>query len=125
MADIALINQDIVASNFGDILIVSDDDDIIQMAVNNIMTVYGANEFHPTIGNTVYNGRYKMTENGLKEIASRCKDAIMCDHRVANVIEIVAKNISTIDNYGRCEVSFTLITTYGAQLSSNVTVSLM
>ena len=125
MADIALINNDIVASNFGDILIVDDDSDIIQMAINNIMTIYGTNEFHPNIGNTVYNGRYKMSENGLREIASRCKDAIMADYRVANVIEIIARNASTIENYGLCEVSFVLITTYGAQLSSNVAITLI
>jgi hypothetical protein len=125
MADIAFINGDIMASNFGDILIVNDDDDITQMAINNIITVRGANEFHPNIGNTVYNGRYKMSENGLKEIANRCKDAIMSDNRVANVIEIVARNISTLDNYGKCEISFVLITIYGKQLSSNVTISLI
>lgn len=124
MADLAFFNGDIAASNFGDILLVDDDDDIIQMAVNNINTVYGSNEFHPHIGNTVYNGRYKMSENGLKEIAGACKDAIMLDHRVANVIEIIAKNISTPGNYGLCDISFVLITTYGAQLNSSVTIQL-
>ena len=123
MSDIALINGDIVASNFGDILIVNDDDDIIQMAINNIMTIYGTNEFHPNIGNTIYNGRYKMSENGLREIAARCSDAILLDHRVANVIEIIAKNISTPDNYGLCQISFVLITIYGTQLSSNTVIS--
>ena len=124
MADIAFINRDIVASNFGDILIANDDDDVIQMAVNNIMTINGANSFHPNIGNTLYNRRYKMSKNGLVDIANRCKDAIMSDYRVANVIEVIAKNISTPENYGTCEISFALITTYGKQLSSNVTVSL-
>lgn len=125
MSDIALINGDIMASNFGDILIANDNDDIIQMAINNIKTIYGANEFHPEIGNTVYNGRYKMSENGLKEIASRCKDAIMSDYRVANVIEIIAKNISTLDNYGLCDISFVLITIGGIQLSSSVAIQLV
>lgn len=124
MSDIALMDRDIIASNFGDILIVDDDNDIIQMAVNNIMTVHGSNEFHQGIGNTVYNGRHKMSENGLKEIANKCKDAILQDNRVANVVEIIAKNISTIENYGLCDISFVLITTYGAQLGSSVTVSL-
>ena len=124
MSDIALVNKDIVSSSFGDILVINEDDDIIQMAINNIMTIYGTNEFHPNIGNMVYHGRYKMSENGLKEIASKCKDAIMLDYRVANVIEIIARNVSTIDNYGLCEISFVLITTYGVQLSSNVTILL-
>lgn len=125
MSDIALINKDIVASSFGDILIVDDDDDVIQMAVNNILTIAGSNEFHPNIGNNVYNGRYKLSERGLQEIASMCKDAILQDYRVANVIEIIAKNISTIENYGLCDISFELITIYGAQLSSSVTVRLL
>lgn len=125
MSDIALVNGDIVASNFGDILIVDDDNDIIQMAINNIMTIYGTNQFHPEIGNMVYNGRYKMSENGLVEIAARCKDAIMSDYRVANVIEIIAKNISTLENYGLCQISFVLLTIYGVQLSSSTTITLL
>lgn len=124
MSDLAFINGDIVASNFGDILVVNDDDDVIQMAVNNIMTIHGANEFHPGIGNMVYKGRHKMSENGLKAIARMCSNAIMSDYRVANVIEIIAKNVSTVQNYGLCEISFTLVTIYGTQLSSNVTIQL-
>lgn len=124
MADIAF-NGDIMASNFGDLLIVNDNGDIIQMAINNINTIYGTNEFHPEIGNNVYNGRYKMSENGLKEIASACKDAIMLDYRVSNVIEITAKNISTIENYGLCEISFVLATVDGTQLSSSVAIQVL
>ena len=124
MSDIALINGDILASNFGDILIADDNSDIIQMAVNNIMTVYGANQFHPNIGNTVYNDRYKMSENGLKEIASKCMNAILLDYRVANVIEVVARNASTLENYGLCDISFALVTIHGTQLSSSVTIQL-
>lgn len=124
MADLAFIGGDIAASTFGDILLVNDNDDIIQMAVNNINTVYGGNEFHPHIGNTVFNGRYKMSENGLKEIAGACKDAIMLDYRVANVVEVVAKNISTPNNYGMCDISFVLITVDGVQLNSSVAIQL-
>lgn len=124
MSDIALVNGDISASSFGDILIVDDDADVIQMAVNNIMTIYGANEFHKEIGNTVYNDRFKMSERGLMDIAGRCKNAILSDYRVQNVLEIVAKNASTPGNYGLCKVSFVLLTTYGKELSSNVTITL-
>ena len=124
MADIAF-NGDIMASNFGDLLIVNDDNDIIQMAVNSINTIYGTSEFHPEIGNNVYNGRYKMSENGLKEIASACRDAIMLDYRVSDVIEIIAKNISTNQNYGLCEISFVLTTIYGTQLNSSVTIQIL
>lgn len=124
MSDIALINGDIAASNLGDILIIDDDADVIQMAVNNIMTIQGANEFHTEIGNTVYNNRFKMSQRGLEDIANRCKNAILNDSRVKNVLEIIAKNASTIDNYGLCEVSFVLLTTYGKQLNSSVTIIL-
>lgn len=124
MSDIALINGDIAASNLGDILIIDDDADVIQMAVNNIMTIQGANEFHTEIGNTVYNNRFKMSQRGLEDIANRCKNAILNDSRVQNVLEIIAKNASTIDNYGLCEVSFVLLTTYGKQLNSSVTIIL-
>ena len=124
MSDIALINGDIAASSFGDIFIIDDDADIIQMAVNNIMTIQGANEFHTEIGNTVYNDRFKMSQRGLEDIAGRCKNAILNDYRVQSVLEIIAKNISTTDNYGLCEISFVLLTIYGRQLSSNVTITL-
>lgn len=124
MSDIALINGDIMASNFGDILIVNDEDDIIQMAKNNIMTIYGSNEFHPTIGNTVHNNRFKMSERGLEDIAKRCKEAILQDYRVTSVLEVTAKNVSTIENYGSCNISFILETNNGIQLSSDVTILL-
>lgn len=123
MSDVALINGDIMASNFGDILIINDDDDVIQHAVNSILTIYSANKFHENIGNTVYNDRFKMSERGLQDVADRCKNAILQDYRVQNVLEIVAKNASMIE-YGLCEVSFVLETTDGRVLNSNVTVTL-
>lgn len=122
MADVALVNNDIVVSNFGDLLVVDDDSDVIQMAVNSILTIYSANELHPNLGNTVYNDRFKMSERGLKDIAGRCKNAILNDPRVANVLEIVARNASTPQNYGLCEVSFVLLTTYDRELSSSVSI---
>lgn len=124
MSDIALINRDIAVSSFGDILVVNDNDDIIQMAVNNIMTIYGSNQFHPNIGNTAYGIRFKMSERGLEEVASKCKDAILQDPRVMNVIEVIAKNISTHASYGLCDISFSLITNKGVQLDSSVTITL-
>lgn len=124
MSDIALVNKDLVPSNFGDIAILDDNDDVIQMAINNILTIRGANEFHTDVGNDVYNGRYKMSDKGLQAIASECKNAILQDIRVSDVIEIIARNASTPENYGLCEISFVLVTTDGVQLSSNVAISL-
>ena len=124
MSDVALVNKDLVPSSFGDIAILDDNDDIIQMAINNILTIRGTNEFHTDIGNDVYNSRYKMSERGLQAIASECKNAILQDIRVSDVIEIIARNASTIDNYGLCEISFVLVTIDGVQLSSNVAITL-
>ena len=124
MSDVALVNKDLVPSSFGDIAILDDNDDIIQMAINNILTIRGTNEFHTDIGNDVYNSRYKMSERGLQAIASECKNAILQDVRVENVIEIIARNASTPENYGLCEISFVLVTTDGIQLSSNIAISL-
>ena len=124
MSDVALVNKDLVPSSFGDIAILDDNDDIIQMAINNILTIRVTNEFHTDIGNDVYNGRYKMSDKGLQAIASECKNAILQDIRVSDVIEIIARNASTIDNYGLCEISFVLVTIYGVQLSSNVAITL-
>lgn len=124
MSDVALINGDIVPSSFGDIMIVNDDDDIIQTAINNILLIYGTNQFHTDIGNMVYHNRNKMTERGLQEVAGYCKDAILQDNRVSEVIEIVARNNSTSDNPGLCGISFILQTIYGRQLNSNVSIIL-
>lgn len=124
MSDIALIDKDIVLSNFGDVSILDDNDDIIQMAINNILTIRGMNEFHTEIGNDVYNGRYKMSDLGLQNIASECKNAILQDTRVEDVIEITATNISTYENYGLCDISFIINTIDGVQLSSNVAITL-
>lgn len=124
MSDIALVNKDLVPSSFGDIAILDDNDDIIQMAINNILTIRGTNEFHVDIGNDIYNGRYKMSDRGLQTIANECRNAILQDVRVDNVIEIIARNASTPQNYGLCEISFVLITTDGVQLSSNIAITL-
>ena len=124
MSDIALVNRDIVASSFGDILIVDDNNDIIQMAINNILTIQGTNEFHSELGNMVYNKRHKMSSNGFKEIADMCKNAILQDPRVSNVTEIIATGTSTPENYGACNISFVLTTISGTELNSNIVISL-
>jgi hypothetical protein len=55
MRDIMMtVGGDLVVTEFGDIAVVYDDnDDIIQMANNNILTRLGENIFHPEIGNDV------------------------------------------------------------------------
>lgn len=122
MSDIALVNGDI-ESSFGDILTVDDDGDIVQMAINNILTIRGHNEFHPDIGNYVYSSRYKISEHDLDVVASECKNAILQDSRVKSVVSVIAKNTNN-NNAGLCNISFILITEDDRQLSSEISINI-
>lgn len=124
MADIALTNGDIVVSSFGDLLTINDDDDIIQTAINNILTIKGTNEFHPELGNDAHTSRYKISERGLNELANRCKDAILQDIRVTSVIEVVVENNGTESSNNLGNVSFILVTNSGRQLSSSTSIEI-
>lgn len=124
MADMALIGGDIATSSFGDLLVVNDDEDIIQTAINNILTIKGTNEFHPGLGNDAHISRYKISEQGFNEIANRCKDAILQDIRIANVLEVVVENDGTESANNMCIVSFVLVTVDGKQLSSNTSMTI-
>lgn len=122
MADIALVNGDIITSSFGDILTIDDDEDIIQTAINNILTIKGDNIMHPELGNNAHNNRYKMSTRSFNEIAERCKEAILQDIRVASVLEVLVVNDKFISN--ACNVSFVLITVDDKQLSSSASVTM-
>jgi hypothetical protein len=91
MQDIAMIDGDLVVTDLGDLAITaSDNDDVIQMANNNIMTRLGENIHHPEVGNDVYNKRLKITSSGLAEVESDSKNAILNDTRVSDVYNILA-----------------------------------
>lgn len=123
MADIALVNGDITISSFGDLLTINDDEDIIQTAINNILTIKGTNPFHTEVGNDAHINRYKISEQGFNEIANRCKDAILQDVRVTSVLEVIVENDGTELNNNLCTVSFVLITIDGKQLSSGTSIT--
>jgi hypothetical protein len=122
MRDIIMMNGDLVVTEFGDIaVILSDDDDIIQMANNNIATRLGENIFHPEIGNDAYNKRLKITPSNLSEVESDCKDAILYDTRVSDVT-----NIKAYDGigYGECTIGYTLLTTDGHSIDGRISINL-
>lgn len=118
----ALVDGDIITSSFGDILTIDDNEDIIQTAVNNILTVKGDNILHPEIGNDAHNNRYKMSTRSFNEIAERCKEAILQDVRVDSVLEVLVVKDKYISN--ACNVSFVLVTTSGRQLYSGASITI-
>lgn len=121
MGDIALINNDVASSQFGDIsLVVSDSDDILQQARNNIMTIYGELYNHPDIGNNVFNGRYKIKDD-MGDIETCCENAILCDSRVDSVDEIL---VTKSDIVGNIAIVFKIVTASGSTLSSSCNISI-
>ena len=122
MKDIAMINGDLVVNDFGDIAIVSsDNDDIIQFANNNILTRLGENIFHTDIGNDVHNRRFKMTQSNLVEIESYCKNAILRDTRIDNIVHMKA---SIGSNHGECIIEYTLLTVDGDNLDGRMSINI-
>lgn len=122
MIDIAMINGDLVVGELGDIAVVAtDDDDIIQMANNNISTRLGENIFHPEIGNDALNKRLKITPSDLLEVESDSKSAILYDTRVSDVTSIRA---SSGINYGECIVEYTVLTTGGHSIDGKMQINI-
>lgn len=121
MGDIALVNGDIVVSQFDDIsLVLDDNEDILQQAINNINTIYGEVIDHPTIGNMLFNNRNKI-KSDLSDIETYCEDAISSDERIDSVEDIVATRVKDTD---MVNISFTLLTIYGDTISSSSNISI-
>lgn len=103
MQDIKFANGDIIVSN-GDICLCNNEnEDIIQMANNNINLIYGDNIYHTDIGNAIYGQRIKANDTGLATVEFECKQAILRgDDRVSDVDTITAilgENASCIVSY--------------------------
>lgn len=123
MADIYIGDDgDLVATAYGDIAIIGDDDDILQMAINNVRTILGENQFHPEIGNNVFNRRMKVIDSDAETIAKDCINAIKQDDRVRAVksIEIYADG----EDRHNLDVQFTIITIGGNTISSTVQIQI-
>lgn len=121
--DIMFSGGDIDSSLFGDITLVDDDADIVQSCIALIMIRYGELDLHPTTGNTIMNQRIKLSDIGVMKIADACSDAIMQEPRVKSVKSITATKSRV--KYGECDISFTILTNSGKQLSSNISLSLL
>lgn len=120
MADILLSNGDIDVSPYADLAIVQSYDEITQSAINNILTIYGENQFHPDIGNMVHNKRLKISNGGLATIIQDCSNAIMQDDKVAAVKSLTAE--IDPDNNTKVNITFTLMAVDGTLLSSMIAI---
>lgn len=123
MADIYLDNGELASTMFGDIAIVSnEDDDVLQMAIHNIRTIYGENQFHDDIGNKIYERRLKVIDTDADTIVKDCTNAIMQDDRVQTVQDMLVY----ADEHDRhsLEIEFTLVTTYGSVIASTVQIQI-
>lgn len=121
MGDIALMDGDFVVEA-GDIVIYSDDTDIIQQAINNINTMIGSNVFHPDYGNNALHYRMKYTDSYIDRIEESCRQAIELDNRVSNVNNIIAT--LSDDDKSTCTITFTLTTIEDRELTSICVIEL-
>ena len=119
MQDIKFANGDIVVSN-GDICLCgNENEDIIQMANNNINLIYGDNIYHTDIGNAIYGQRIKANDTGLATVEFECKQAILRgDDRVSDVDAITA----TLGENASCVVSYVLILTDGSKIDGSTAI---
>jgi hypothetical protein len=122
-ADIMLVNGDLIASVTGDIALVTDSDEIIQMAINNMNIVYGELSGDPTRGNMIFTRRVKLSPSGLRQVEADCKNAILQDTRIADVPYIRATKSITVA-YG-CDIEFTVKDTDGNTYFSNASIGLL
>lgn len=119
LQDIKFSNGDIVVSN-GDICLCNDEnEDIIQMANNNINLIYGDNIYHTDIGNAIYGQRIKANDTGLATVEFECKQAILRgDDRVSDIDTITA----VLGDNASCIVSYVLILEDGSKIDGSTAI---
>lgn len=112
MADLKCKDGDLVASEYGDLVLCDmsgdtyEDEDVIQTANNSILLRFGRNKYHNDLGNNIYNRRVKASETGLLMVAEECENAILNgDSRVQEVIDVT---VTTGEN-GQCNVQYRLL----------------
>ena len=112
MADLKCQNGDLVASEYGDLVLCDmsgdtyEDEDVIQTANNSILLRFGRNKYHNDLGNNIYNRRVKASETGLSMIVEECENAILNgDSRIQEVIDVTA----TTGENGQCYVQYRLL----------------
>lgn len=122
MSDLYLGDDgDIKVSVFKDVVVLDkEDDDVLQMAINNIITIMGENPFHENLGNNVFHRRLKITDSDADTIAKDCAGAMMNDNRIQQVADI-AVYYDENDRHN-LEIEFKIITTYGTVIPSTVQI---
>lgn len=89
MIDLLFNDGDLVIDKYGDLITCNDEHgDIIQTANNNILLRFGNHRYHPDIGNKIYARRVKKNIAGINEIAVECKNAIISDSRISDVLQV-------------------------------------
>lgn len=122
MADILLKNGDISATPYGDIAVVTSYDEITQSAIDNILTIYGENQYHTDIGNMAYKRRLKISNSGLDIVKQDCINAILMDDRIDSVVSINAEYDK--DNANNINISFVIKSTDGTLMSNSITITM-
>lgn len=122
MADIFLTNGDIDSNIYSDIAVVESYDEITQSAINNVLTVFGENQFHTNIGNMAYKRRLKLSSGSIDIIKNDCKNAILVDERVSDVTSIDAYYDD--NNKNILYISFTIKAIDGTMMSSSVIITI-
>lgn len=122
MADIFLTNGDVATTIYGDIAVVESYDEITQSAVNNVLTIYGENQYHTDIGNMAYKRRLKLANSSIDTIKKDCIDAIMMDDRVSDVVSVDAYYDE--DNKNNINISFVIKSIDGTLMSSSVILTI-
>lgn len=122
MADIFLTNGDVATTIYGDIAVVESYDEITQSAVNNVLTIYGENQYHTDIGNMAYKRRLKFANSSIDTIKKDCIDAIMMDDRVSEVVSVDAHYDES--NKNNIHISFVIKSIDGTLMSSSVILTI-
>ena len=122
MADIFLTNGDVATTIYGDIAVIESYDEITQSAVNNVLTVYGENQYHTNIGNMAYKRRLKLANSSIDTIKKDCIDAIMIDDRVSEVVSVDAYYDES--NKNNIYISFVIKSIDGTLMSSSVILTI-
>lgn len=119
--DIMLDNNKLALTPSGDIALVSGDDNLLQSVFTDLRLIFGELDYATDHGNMIYHRRIKLTPNGLKQVEHDCRNAIMKNHRVADVVHIRAERIP---NKNSCIIFFQIKKHDGEVLSSNTTINM-
>lgn len=119
ITDLLLVDGDLAFDH--DVRIISDEKSILQSAIENISIVYGEIPINDGRGNKIYGRRIKLTDISMQQVTSDCKDAILYDNRIKDVVYIVAVR----DGMFGCSITFTLLTNNNVLVNGNTRISLV